>query len=218
MKKIILSIVLICSSLPAFTQEIIRFDKPAMKGGFSLEELLWQRSSLREYQTKTPSWQHIGKLLWAAQGVTRPESGGRTAPSAWGAYPLDVYVILPGGVWHYLPKDHAVKQIKDHDIRDDLEAAGLSKSNVHHSPCVFIFTADLNRLMPFSEILGDVLRYAHQESGHAAQNLILQAGAIGMGGCPIGANIPINGQKVIGIPPEQKVVYIIATGYKKESQ
>jgi SagB-type dehydrogenase family enzyme len=218
MKTFLFCIVLMCTSLPAMAQELIKFDQPALKGGLSLEELLWQRSSLREYQDKTPSWEHIGKLLWAAQGVTRPDSGGRTAPSAWGAYPLDVYVIVPDGVWHYLPKDHAVEQIKDHDIWDDLAKAGLSKSTVHQSPCVFIFTADVNRLLSFNEILGDVLRYAHQESGHAAQNLILQAGAIGMGGCPIGANIPIQGQKVIGIPPEQKVVYIIASGYKKANE
>lgn len=217
MNKYVLCIVLIFSSLPIMAQDVIKFEQPELKGKFSLEELLWQRSSLREYQDKTPTWEHIGKLLWAAQGVTRPVSGGRTAPSAWSAYPLDIYVIVPDGVWHYIPKDHAVEQIKDHDIRDELGDTGLPQSTVHQSPCVFIFTADLNRLIPFCEILGDVLRYTHQESGHAAQNLILQAGAIGMGGVPIGANIPIKGQQVIGIPPEQKVVYIIATGYKKEN-
>lgn len=216
MKKLLFCYLLMYVSLPVMTQEIIRFEPPALKGEYSLEELLWQRRSVRDYQEKTPSWEHIGKLFWAAQGVTNQESGGRTAPSAWGAYPLDVYVIVPNGVYHYLPKEHAVEQVKDHDIRNELAEAGLPQSTVHNSPCVFIFTADLNRLIPHCEILGDVLRYAHQESGHAAQNLILQAGALGMGGVPIGANIPLKGQQVIGIPPEQKVVYIIATGYRKD--
>ncbi len=218
MKTFIVSCFFVLLSLPGFAQEKIRFEKPVLEGEYSLEELLWQRRSVREYQDKTPSWEHIGKLLWAAQGITRPESGGRTSPSAWGSYPLDIYVIVDSGVYHYLPKDHSVEQIKDYDVRDELEQAGIARSIVHNAPCVFVFAADISRLTTFCEILGDVLRYIHQESGHSAQNLILQAGALGMGGVPIGANIPLKGQQVIGIPAEQKSVYIIAAGYKKESE
>lgn len=218
MKTYILSCFLVIISLPSLAQEKIRFEKPALEGEYSLEELLWQRRSVRTYQDKTPSWEHIGKLLWAAQGINRPESGGRTSPSAWSAYPLDVYVIVDSGVYHYMPEKHAVEQIKDYDIRDELEDAGLARSNVHNAPCVFVFTAEIDRLTPYCEILGDGLRYIHQESGHAAQNLILQAGTLGIGCVPIGANIPLKGQQIIGIPPEQKSVYILATGYRKKSE
>jgi hypothetical protein len=36
----------------------------------------------------------ISDLLWAANGINRPESGKRTAPSARNAQDIDVYAVM----------------------------------------------------------------------------------------------------------------------------
>ena len=210
-----ISIALSNAAIENTTGQIIPLPKPKLKGTASLEELLWQRKSSRSFSERIPGWEQIGQLLWAAQGVNRPENLHRTAPSAWGMYPLEIYVILPSGVYHYLPDKHVVVQTRSGDIRDELEQAGLSKATVHHAPCVFVICANLMRTVPKADSAGDALRYIFQESGHAAQNLLLQLIPLGMGGVPIGANIPVEGQNVIGIAEDEKVVYILAAGFLK---
>jgi len=47
----------------------------------------------------------IGQLLWAGQGITGTD-GKRAAPSADALYPLELYVVTPRQVMHYLPDGH----------------------------------------------------------------------------------------------------------------
>ena len=45
-------------------------------------------------------------MLWAADGVNRQLSGGRTAPSPRGAQEIDIYVAMPEGVYRYDSPTH----------------------------------------------------------------------------------------------------------------
>jgi hypothetical protein len=46
------------------------------------------------------SQQTLSNLLWAAFGINRPESGGRTAPSALDAQEIDLYAAVRGWFDH----------------------------------------------------------------------------------------------------------------------
>lgn len=70
----------------------VALSKPALTGSTSLEQLLAQRRSIRDYQNTKLELAEIGQLLWAAQGVT-DSRGFRTAPSAGALYPLELYVV-----------------------------------------------------------------------------------------------------------------------------
>jgi len=50
------------------------------------------------------------------------------------------------------------------------------------------------------------------EVGHAAQNLLLQAAALGLGGVPVGAYDDAQVEKVLQLPVEQKALYLIPIG------
>src|SRR4030042_818953 len=70
---------------------------PVVKGKMSLEEALKKRESVRDFSPTPLTEKELSQLLWALQGKTR-NWGGRTAPSAGGLYPLEIYVVLTRGV------------------------------------------------------------------------------------------------------------------------
>ena len=63
----------------------ITLPPPDRTGRITLEQALARRRSLREFAALALSEQELSQLLWAAQGITRPD-GLRTAPSAGGLY------------------------------------------------------------------------------------------------------------------------------------
>lgn len=55
-------------------------------------------------------------------------------------------------------------------------------------------------------------RYVHLEAGHAAQNLLLEATAMGFGAVPIGAFDDARIREVLDLPADREVVYLIPIG------
>jgi SagB-type dehydrogenase family enzyme len=187
--------------------------KPKPKGKVSLEEALWKRQSVRSFTDRVPTWEQVGQLLWAAQGINRPGTKFRTAPSAGALYPLELYVLLPSGIYRYLPEEHAVVKTGSQDMRNALSEAGLRQGFIQEATCVFVICAVFERTA--AKYGNEATRYVLLEGGHAAQNLLLQAVAMGMAGVPIGAMISEEAQKVLRVPQEQRPIYILATGFPK---
>lgn len=55
--------------------------------------------------------------------------------------------------------------------------------------------------------------YVHMDVGHAAQNLLLQADALGLAGVPVAAFDPRALAEVLGSPPEEEPVYLVPIGH-----
>ena len=106
--------------------EVIRLPQPSIKGGTSLVENLAKRRTVREFSSKRLSIRQIGQLLWAAQGITEKSLGLRTAPSAGALYPLEIYVVLPEGIYHYNPHRHELKRVIEGDRRTQLQNMAVS--------------------------------------------------------------------------------------------
>jgi hypothetical protein len=99
-------------------------------GSMSVEEALRSRRSVRDYRDEALDLETIGRLLWAAQGRTQEGGAGRAAPSAGGTYPLEIYVVTPDGVLHYLPDGHRAEWVARTDLRPDLHRAALEQGSV----------------------------------------------------------------------------------------
>ncbi|MCL5066896.1 MAG: SagB/ThcOx family dehydrogenase [Thaumarchaeota archaeon] len=56
------------------------------------------------------------------------------------------------------------------------------------------------------------IQYVFQESGHAAQNIYLQATALGLGSVIIGAFVDSSVRKVIGVGANESPVYVQSIG------
>lgn len=184
---------------------------PTTDGAMSLERALSLRRSVRRFAPEPLTLAQIGQLAWAAQGITEPNRGFRTAPSAGALYPLELYLLTPDGVFHYLPQGHKLVQLSDRDLREDLSAAALGQGCVSGAPLDIVITGIYERTAakygPRSEL------YVHLEAGHVAQNLHLQAVALGLGSVPVGAFDEAAVQRLLDLSANQTPLYIIPIGH-----
>ncbi len=188
----------------------IQLPRPARSGVVSLEEALSQRRSTREFAPGPLSERQLSQLLWAAQGTTSSE-GYRTAPSAGALYPLEIYVVLSTGFYHYKPDLHRLDRVSAEDLRPALCRAALEQEAIKEAETVFVMTAVYERTVRKYGTERSP-RYVHLEAGHAAQNLLLEAVALGLGGVPIGAFHDGEVQRVLSLPRDHQPLYLIPVG------
>lgn len=192
------------------------FDLPAPRttGALAVEEALARRHSVREFARDALSMEDIGQLLWAAQGITDASSGHRTSPSAGALYPLEVYAVTPDGVFHYLPVDHRAERVIAQDLRASLEGAALGQGAVGAAAVDFVLAGVVSRT---SGKYGDrAEQFVFMEAGHAAENMLLQATALGLGAVPIGGFSDDSVSSVLALPDEERPLYIVAVGKRAE--
>lgn len=191
-------------------EHVIQLPQPERGAGMSLHEALKRRRSVREFTGRILTNEQLSQLLWAAQGITGV-GDGRTAPSAGALYPLEIYVATPTGLFHYEPRAHQLKRWIEGDVRKALSRAALDQSAVSSATAVFVIAAEYART---AQKYGPVRspRYVHLESGHVAQNLLLEATALGLGSVPVGAFEDEQVQRVLRLPNREVPVYMVAVG------
>lgn len=197
---------------PAALEQSGRIDLPApvLRGGMSLEQALASRRSVREFSATALKMAELGQLAWAAQGVTQPDGGLRAAPSAGALYPLELYFVLRDGLLHYLPGPHAFERISPRDLREPLADAALSEGAILSAPCTVVITSATERTA--ARYGARATLYVSLEAGHAAQNLLLQATALGLAGVPIGAFDDRAVSGALSLPAAEQPIYIVALG------
>lgn len=194
-------------------EQLVALPRPQRSAGMSLTEALARRRSVREFSSQALTQDELGQLLWAAQGITS-DDGRRTAPSAGALYPLEIYVVTPSGVHHYNPHGHRLERRSGGDLRPALERAALGQAFVSSAAAVFVIAADYGRTA--SKYGSDRSpRYVHLEAGHVAQNLLLQAVALGLGGVPVGAFDDEQARKALSLPSAEQPVYLLAVGHAR---
>lgn len=195
----------------------INLPEPRYDSNVSIEEALLKRRSVREYTDEPLTLQQVSQLLWATQGITDPR-GYRTAPSAGGLYPLEVYVVvgnvenLGEGVYKYKPHEHELVKVLDGDKREELTTAALGQTWVKEGTINIVITAVYERTTVKYGDRG--IRYVHMEAGHAAQNLCLQATAMDLGTVTVGAFYDEQVKEVLNLLENEQPLYIIPIGKK----
>jgi nitroreductase len=54
--------------------------------------------------------------------------------------------------------------------------------------------------------------FVHMDVGHAAQNLLLQAEALGLAGVPVAALDPEELSRILALPEDEEPVYLVPIG------
>jgi SagB-type dehydrogenase family enzyme len=202
------------TSLDSEQHGTLTMPEPEAGGDVSLEETLAARRSVRSYTDDPLSLEEISQLMWAAQGLTEPGGAGRTAPSAGGTYPLEIYVATHGGVYHYLPRGHTLEVVDDTDVRESLAAAALDQEWVATAAAVVVITAVFSRTE--QRYGARATRYVHLEAGHAAQNILLQAVALDLGAVPVGAFDDDRVRAAVHAGADHEPLYLIPVGHPAE--
>ncbi len=192
----------------------IPLPEPQLKGKISLEETISQRRSKRRYRPQELTLEQISQLLWSAQGITDEGGGFRSAPSAGALYPMEIYLLNKDGLFHYLPEEHKLERASQDDLRRELAAAAWGQSFIAQAPVDIVIAAVYERVTSRYGARGS--RYTDIEVGHIAQNIHLQAVALGLGSVPVGAFDDRAVKELLKLPKEEQPLYIIPVGYPKQ--
>jgi SagB-type dehydrogenase family enzyme len=199
--------------LAAEAQKTIQLPQPKYGGEMSVEESILRRRSERGFEEKELTIQQISQILWAAQGITDQQWGFRAAPSAGSLYPLTLYLLKADGVFRYVPDGHKLIQTITEDRRPSIVRASLGQGFIAEAPLVIVIAANFRILE--AKYGQRSYRYLNMEVGHVAENIHLQAVALGLGSVPVGAFWDDVIAKVLELPGTQDPFYLIPIGYPR---
>lgn len=191
--------------------ETIQLPSPAYDSAVSIERALAERRSIRSYKDEPLTLNELSQILWAAQGITEPQKGLRTAPSARALYLLQVYVLpgnvtnLPMGTYRYQPQGHELSKIAEGDKKADLFKA-IGQAPIKNAPAVLVFSGLSEKTQRPT--------WMYLEAGHAAQNVYLQAVSLRLGAVVMGGFKDEDVRKVLNLSEKEQPLYIMPIGKK----
>ncbi len=167
---------LICVSISAEELSPVKLPAPSINMNYSLEKAFRERRSNRSFSDKEISLQDLSNILWCANGINRPESGGRTYPSAMNKQDIEIYVFLENGAYYYDYKKNILQPVSAGDFRARLG----SQAYVATAPLNLIYVSDISKLS-FERDKDMKLLTAGIDAGHCSQNVYLYCSAAGIG-------------------------------------
>lgn len=201
-----------CLALSAGTAERRQLPAPKVTGTVSLEEALAKRRSVRSFQDgRALDMQQISQILWAGQGITGPEKGFRTAPSAGARFPMELYVVTAEGIFHYDPFLNALDIVGKGDYRAQFADASRKQAFIARCSMAVLIAANYDRMRARC---GDrTEKFAAMEAGHAAQNMLLEATALGLVSVPVGGVDEPKMRELLHLPAALTPLYTVVVGY-----
>ena len=215
------------ASFPATRPEgpAVDLPDPRLSGDVSVEEAMKGRRSVRTYTDAPLTLAEVSQLLWAAYGISMPVETGpdflrgglRTAPSAGALYPLEVYLAarnvtgLEPGIYWYRSETHQLVLLTGEDRWQALSEAGFSQQHFETAAAAIVYSAVFERNTDTYGARGRE-RYVCMDVGHSGENVYLQAYALKVGTCAIGAFNDLALKQVVGMTRAEEPLYIMPLG------
>jgi SagB-type dehydrogenase family enzyme len=175
--------------------------------GVTLVKALQERKSVRDFNSEDLPLQILSDLLWAANGINRPDSGLRTAPSAMNMQEIDVYVAKADGLYLYDAKAHTLTLLLQKDIR----ALTGNQPFVKTAPINLIFVADYSKMGKLSGSDADF--YAATDTGFVSENVYLYCASVGLATVVRGWVDKAALAKAMNLRSDQKIILAQTVGY-----
>jgi nitroreductase len=185
----------------------LKLPAPDMSGGKPLMQALHERRSSREFSHQKLPLYLLSNLLWAAFGINRPVSGGRTAPSAHDWEELDLYVASEDGLFLYEARSHTLKYLLAADIRS---STGI-QDYVANVPLNLVYVADLSRMATATR--EEKAFYSGPDAGFIAENVYLFCASEGLATVVRGLVDRVALARIMKLGPDQTVVLTQSVGY-----
>jgi nitroreductase len=151
----------------------LKLNAPNKERGVSVMKALADRRSGREFSKEKLSQQDLSDLLWAANGINRPD-GRRTAATARNNQDIDVYVIMEEGAYLYDAKAHELKPIVAGDHRPLIADRQVSMAD---APVSLLIVSDISR---FTGVEVETQKqWGALDAGIVSQNIMLFASGCG---------------------------------------
>jgi len=207
----VLSILAVLFSLSIFVyaQELkpITLSAPQTQGGKPLMQAFKDRKSAREFSSKELSLKVMSDLLWAANGINRPDIAHRTAPSAMNMQEIDIYVAKADGVYVYDAKANKLLPV----VAGDIRALTGKQPFVKDAPVNIIYVADLSKMSKLSA--EDKNFYAAADTGFISENVYLYCASVGLATVVRGSMDKTALARAMKLRGDQKVILAQTVGY-----
>ena len=194
----------------------IQLPKPLDRTGVDILECIRRRRSRRRYSREPLSLVEVSTLLYYSVGVTgRAWWGGpkRVYPSAGALQPVEAYLVasrvegLEQGIYHYNPGDHSLEVLRRGEYGRMLEDIALGQEHVGEAAANIVLTMVYRRTASKYGLRS--YRYAHLDTGFAAQNIYLVAEALNLATVAVGAFYDEDLCKLLDIDCEEEIPALI---------
>jgi len=183
--------------------------KPNQDGAIAVERAIALRRSVRAFAPEALPLSAVSQAFRARDTL-------RAVASAGALYPLEVYLVagnvsgVPAGVYRYEPRRHRLVLESAGDARAGVAEAALGQGWVAEAPAILALAAVYERT---ARKYGErAERYVHMEVGHAAQNVYLQAGVLGLGTTIVGAFRDEDLARALGFTGPSKLLGLLPVG------
>ncbi len=182
-----------------------------------LEETMLQRRSTRAYTGANLTLEELRLLLdFTYQPQHYLDEGLDPSPDYFDLSLIETFIAISGvdgldeGCYYYAPTAEELRQIRFKNFRRELHLLCLQQDLGRDAGAVLFHTADLKQAVAR---YGDrAYRYLHMDAGHLGQRLNLAAIHLGLGVSGIGGFFDDQVNDVLGIPPDEAVLYITTLG------
>jgi nitroreductase len=190
----------------------ISLPRPRTEGGKPLMEALINRCSTKEFSREPVSMEMLSDLLWAADGINRPDSGNLTAPSATNSQNINIYVLLTQGAYLYDVKAHRLVPVLPEDLRP-LSAGPQDYAKV--APLHLLYVADYTKMVRIPDRPKQVF-FSACNTGAITQNVGLYCASVGLGSAVRGTmDVPALHKK-LKLRDDQELILNQVVGYPKK--
>lgn len=100
-----------------------KLNEPDKTRGLPFMEALSVKASAQEWSERELSLQDLSDLMWAANGINRPDVKKYTASSAQNAHDVDLYLFMKEGVYLYDADKHELVPVLSGDHRSQIMMA-----------------------------------------------------------------------------------------------
>ena len=192
-----------------FAQKVVTLPAPQTDGGMPLMKALKNRQTTREFGDKKLTDQQISNLLWAADGINRPDLKKRTAPSAMNYQETDIYLAMHDGLFLYNAEKQQLEQVSSEDIRPK---TGI-QDFVATAPINLVYVADYAKMAKADESTKE--SYAMADAAFISENVYLFCASEGLN---TGVRAWIDKEnlaKAMKLKPTQHIILAQSVGYPK---
>ncbi len=214
MKKILIiatNILFLACSLFTQDQKTIVLNPPETTRGLSVIKALSLRASIKEFDTTSLKIKDLSDLLWAANGINRPELSKRTAPSAQNAQDIDVYVFMKSGIYLYDANKHLLDLNVEGDHR--MLIAGRQE-NVAKAPVILLLVSDVSRFRSGTDSLRII--WGAMDAGIVSQNISLFCASVGFATVPRASMDQQKLREILKLKDTQHIMLNNPVSYRKE--
>ncbi|SFF90710.1 SagB/ThcOx family dehydrogenase [Prevotella sp. KH2C16] len=174
MKRLLMMMAFVLMGMSAMAQDVIPLPTPDKNVEMSLFTALQRRRSVREYASRPIDLPTLSRVLWAACGISQPESGKITAASAMNRQDIQVYVCGEKGAYLFHPATNELTKVCGKDLRASL--AG-SQKGVATAPCFLLLVSDQAKFGG----RGQGETFGAMDAGYVSQNIYLACTSLGLG-------------------------------------